>query len=51
MMEIPNNYTQPATTAIRRCFAVIACIAALNCYVRTDYNLPLFLFANLFWDF
>ncbi len=25
-------------------------IAALNSYARSDYNLPLFLFAYLLWD-
>ena len=50
-MEFSNNYTQPATTNLRRWYGVIALIAALNCFIKTDYNLPLFIFASLFWDF
>ena len=34
---------------IPKLFLASAGIAALNCYARADYNLPLFVFAYLVW--
>jgi len=39
----PRNY-------LKILFLVQAFIAALCCYSRADYNLPLFAFAYLLWD-
>lgn len=31
-------------------FATIVFLAILSCYVKADYNLPLFIFALLAWN-
>ncbi len=36
---------------LRLLFYIQAGIAALNCYIRPDFNLPLFIFSAGFWDY
>lgn len=38
-------------TMIKNGFLVIAAFSCFTCYARADYNLPLFAFAYLLWDY
>ncbi len=35
---------------VKKSFVFLAVVAALNCYSRADYNLPLYAFAYVLWD-